>query len=136
MSKILIIGKENAIRSQILEGYLKKSLGNLAQVYSCGIEPSGVDPQAIRAMAEDRVVIAGQTSDELKDFEDFSFDHIITFEEELADTGRQRFTMATLHIIYLPAIEGFGGQQRQEAMRQLRDALRLKCSNFIDQHLS
>lgn len=136
MSKILIIGKENAIRSQILEGYLKKSLGNLAQVYSCGIEPSGVDPQAIRAMAEDRVVIAGQTSDELKDFEDFSFDHIITFEEALADKGRQRFRNATLHLLSIPALDGFGGQERQEAMRHLRDSLRLKCSNFIDQHLS
>jgi len=136
LSNILIIGRENAIRSQMMEGYLKKSLGNNARVYSCGLEPSGVDPQAIRAMAEDRVVIAGHTSDSLEDFQDFSFDIILTFEEELALAGKNLFGETPVHVMQVPVVDGFGGLERQEAIRELRDLLRSNSADFINQQLS
>lgn len=131
MSKILIIGRENAIRSQMMEGFLKKSLGNRAHVYSCGVEPTGVDPQAIRAMAEDHIVIAGQTSDSLEDFKEYQFDHILTFDEELAEMSKKLFQHTPVHTVHLSLIEGFGGNERQEAIRQLRDRLRADSSRII-----
>lgn len=136
MSKILIIGQENAVRSQIMEGYLKKSLGNRAQVFSCGVDPSGVDPQAIRAMAEDRVVIAGQTSDALQDFSDYHFDFILTFDESLKHEAEKIWPSTSHHLIKTPGIDGFGGLQRQEVVRNLRDHLKSSCSNFVSSALS
>ncbi len=119
-----------------MEGYLRKTLGSRVQVFSCGLEPTGVDPQAIRAMAEDQVVIAGQTSDSIEDFRNFNFDHILTFEVELEALGRETFPNTPAFVLELPLIDGFGGSDRQEAVRNLRDQIRDQSLLFIQQHLS
>ena len=98
VSQILIVGQENAIRSQMLEGILKKILGHKSRIYSCGFEPSGVDPQAIRAMAEEQVVIAGHTSDALEEFHSFQFDHIFFFPIEKEEHIRSpTFTLINVY---------------------------------------
>lgn len=119
-----------------MEGYLKKSLGNRAQVYSCGLDPSGVDPQAIRAMAEDRVVIAGHTSDSLQEFTDYSFDFILTFDDQLKAEAAKIWPSTPHHLVEAPVIDGFGGLDRQEAIRNLRDHLRNSVGDLVSSTLS
>ncbi|MDT8859543.1 arsenate reductase (thioredoxin) [Alkalihalobacillus sp. MEB130] len=53
----------NSCRSQMAEGWGKKSLGDKYDVYSAGIEAHGVNPNAVKAMAEAGVDISSQTSD-------------------------------------------------------------------------
>ncbi|CEA01864.1 Arsenate-mycothiol transferase ArsC2 [Jeotgalicoccus saudimassiliensis] len=53
----------NACRSQIAEGLGKEILGSEWNVYSGGIEAHGVNPNAIKAMAEIDIDISGNTSD-------------------------------------------------------------------------
>lgn len=115
----------------MLEGYLKKKLGPRAKVYSCGLEPSGVDPQAIRAMAEDQVVIAGQTSDRLKDYQSFPFDQILVFDAVPMAEIESLFPNAHSVPIPIPPVEGFGGQERQERIRQLRREIEAKSNDLI-----
>lgn len=131
MAQVLIVGQDNAVRSQMLEGYLKKKLGPRARVYSCGIEPSGVDPQAIRAMAEDQVVIAGQTSDWLKDYQNFPFDQILVFEAVPVSDISALFPNANSVPIPIPPIEGFGGKERLERIRHLRLEIEAKSNELI-----
>ncbi len=53
----------NSCRSQMAEGWGKKYLGDKYDVYSAGIEAHGVNPNAVKAMAEVDVDISKQTSD-------------------------------------------------------------------------
>ncbi|GAE27694.1 arsenate reductase [Halalkalibacter wakoensis JCM 9140] len=53
----------NSCRSQMAEGWGKKYLGDQYDVYSAGIEAHGVNPNAVKAMAEAGVDISSQTSD-------------------------------------------------------------------------
>jgi len=53
----------NSCRSQIAEGFGKKYLGDKFDVYSAGIEAHGLNPKAVKAMAEKDIDISGQTSD-------------------------------------------------------------------------
>ncbi|KHF40921.1 arsenate reductase (thioredoxin) [Halalkalibacter okhensis] len=53
----------NSCRSQMAEGWGKKYLGDKYDVYSAGIEAHGVNPNAVKAMAEAGVDISSQTSD-------------------------------------------------------------------------
>jgi protein-tyrosine-phosphatase len=128
--KILIIGLENAVRSQILEAYLSIELGRKAKVFSCGLAPTGVDPQAIRAMAEDRIVIAGRTSDELAGFQSLEFDIIISFNALLSEKAKEFFPEARRIEIAVEDINGFGGESRMQQIRQLRNELRQKASEL------
>ncbi len=53
----------NSCRSQIAEGFGKKYLGDKFEVYSAGIEAHGLNPNAVKAMAEKEIDILSQTSD-------------------------------------------------------------------------
>lgn len=53
----------NACRSQMAEGLAKEILGDEWDVYSGGIEAHGVNPKAIKAMAEIGIDISKNTSD-------------------------------------------------------------------------
>src|SRR5699024_11132493 len=53
----------NSCRSQMVEGWAKKYLGDEWQVYSAGIEAHGLNQKAVKAMEETGVDISNQTSD-------------------------------------------------------------------------
>lgn len=60
---IYFICTGNACRSQMAEGFGKEILGKEWNVYSAGIEAHGVNPNAIKAMAEINIDISKNTSD-------------------------------------------------------------------------
>lgn len=53
----------NSCRSQMAEGWGKKYLGDKWEVKSAGIEAHGLNPKAVKAMAEAGIDISRQTSD-------------------------------------------------------------------------
>ncbi|WP_066291629.1 arsenate reductase (thioredoxin) [Bacillus sp. FJAT-29937] len=53
----------NSCRSQMAEGWAKKYLADEWNVYSAGIEAHGLNPNAVKAMAEAGIDISNQTSD-------------------------------------------------------------------------
>jgi arsenate reductase len=52
----------NSCRSQMAEGFGKKYLGDRYEVYSAGIETHGLNPKAVKVMAEKNIDISTQTS--------------------------------------------------------------------------
>ena len=75
---ILVLCTGNSCRSQLLHGYLGQLLGNRAVVYSAGIETHGLNPRAVRVMAEDGVDIAPHTSNHVDEYAAVPFDYVIT----------------------------------------------------------
>ncbi len=66
---ILILCTGNSCRSQLAEGLLRATAGDLFEVASAGSKPAGrVHPLAIRAMAEVRIDISGHRSKPLTEF--------------------------------------------------------------------
>ncbi|MFS0728291.1 arsenate reductase (thioredoxin) [Paenibacillus sp. 1P07SE] len=53
----------NSCRSQMAEGFGHQHLGEDYDVYSAGIEAHGLNPKAVKAMAEKGIDISKQTSD-------------------------------------------------------------------------
>ena len=64
MKKIYFLCTGNSCRSQIAEGYARKYLSpSMFEIRSAGIETHGLNPRAIKIMAEDGIDISKQTSD-------------------------------------------------------------------------
>ncbi|WP_073108534.1 arsenate reductase ArsC [Hymenobacter daecheongensis] len=78
MKNILVLCTGNSCRSQILHGYLQQLLGSQTTVYSAGIETHGLNPRAVRVMAEDGVDISHHTSNHVDEYAAVPFDLIIT----------------------------------------------------------
>ncbi len=124
MLKLLIVDSHNSIRSQILEAYLAKLLGKSAQVVSAGIEATGIDPQAIRIMAEDGHVIAGQNSKSLKEVEAYPYNTLLFCAENLMPQTELKREHCQIICANFSEIEGFGGAARLQEMRVLRDHIK------------
>ena len=75
---ILVLCTGNSCRSQMAEGYLRFFFGDVANVYSAGVETHGVNPRAIQIMAEDGIDISGHTSNHVDEYKDIDFDFILT----------------------------------------------------------
>jgi len=64
MKKIYFLCTGNSCRSQIAEGYGRELLdSNDYEVRSAGIETHGLNPRAVKVMAEDGIDITNQNSD-------------------------------------------------------------------------
>ena len=75
----------NSCRSQIAEGFGKKYLGDEWEVKSAGIEAHGLNPRAVKTMAEAGIDISGQTSDILDEETMNRADFIVTLCGDAAD---------------------------------------------------
>jgi arsenate reductase len=60
------------------EGWLRHLKGDLYNVFSAGIETHGLNPYAVKVMAEAGVDISGHRSQLLSDFDEQPLDYVIT----------------------------------------------------------
>ncbi len=67
------------------EGWARRLKGDEIEVYSAGVNPKGVDPRAVRAMAELGIDISGQKSKSVAEVRGITFDYVIT----LCDNAHQ-----------------------------------------------
>jgi arsenate reductase len=76
--KVLFLCMGNSCRSQMTEGWAKKLKGNVIEPYSAGIEIHGLNPNAVKVMAEAGVDISSHRSKHLDELKDIDFDFVIT----------------------------------------------------------
>jgi arsenate reductase len=76
--KVLFLCTSNSCRSQMAEGWARHQRSDVIEPYSAGIEPHGLNPHAVRVMAEAGVDIAGQRSKHVDQLKDVPFDYVVT----------------------------------------------------------
>ena len=83
--RVLFLCTHNRARSQLAEGILRASGGDLVTVFSAGSEPGTVHPLAIRAAEALNIDISGQRSKAMAEFAGQSFDAIITVCDQVRE---------------------------------------------------
>jgi arsenate reductase len=68
------------------EGLLRALYGDRYEAYSAGTEPGGVNPYAVRAMAEIEVDISGHRSKSIEEFRGMRFDYVVTVCDHAKET--------------------------------------------------
>jgi arsenate reductase len=76
--KILFLCTGNSCRSQMAEGWVNHLKSDLIDAHSAGIETHGLNPRAVRAMAEAGVDISHHTSKQVDQFLDAPWDVVVT----------------------------------------------------------
>ncbi|MCP3968044.1 MAG: arsenate reductase ArsC [Lentisphaerae bacterium] len=76
--KILFLCTGNSCRSQMAEGWVRHLKGDKITVYSAGIETHGLNPNAVKVMAEAGVDISAQRSQNISEFIDIDLDYVFT----------------------------------------------------------
>jgi arsenate reductase len=76
--KILFLCTGNSCRSQMAEGWARHLKSDVLDPYSAGIEKHGLNPHAVKAMAEAGVDISTQYSKTPAEIGAIPFDYVVT----------------------------------------------------------
>jgi len=80
--KVLFLCTGNSCRSQIAEAWATHLKSEAIEPYSAGICPSGVNPRAVKVMAEAEVDISTQTSKHVDELRGIDFAYVVTLCNE------------------------------------------------------
>jgi arsenate reductase (thioredoxin) len=86
MKKILFLCTGNSCRSQMAEAWTRHLRGEEFESCSAGVEPRGVDPKAVKVMAEVGIDISEQQSKAVDTLVDLEFDYVITLCNHAQET--------------------------------------------------
>ncbi len=124
--KVLFVCNHNSVRSQIAEGLLKSLYGEYYDVKSAGSNPTALNPYAIKVLAEIGVDISENRSKNLKEFEDFQFDYVVT-----VCSGREQecpFFLGGIKYLHKsfedPSVIEGSDPDKIEAFRRTRDEIK------------
>ncbi|MBN2281726.1 MAG: arsenate reductase ArsC [Candidatus Marinimicrobia bacterium] len=76
--KVLFLCTGNSCRSQMAEGWARHLKGDEIEAYSAGIETHGLNPNAVKVMAESGVDISDHKSENVMDYLDKDIDFVVT----------------------------------------------------------
>lgn len=76
--KVLFLCTGNSCRSQMAEGWARALKGDVIEAYSAGIETHGLNPSAVKVMAEAGVDISIHQSKLLSQLDGIAFDSVVT----------------------------------------------------------
>ena len=135
---ILVICTGNPARSQMAHGWLRQLGGQHVKVESAGVEPKGVHPLAIRAMAEVGIDISRHTSVHVNLFAGRNFDLVLT----VCDSAQERcpvFPGAKLllhHALEDPDRPGLGDDELLALFTRTRDEIGDFARQLLAEELS
>jgi arsenate reductase len=127
--KVLFLCTGNSCRSQMAEGWARRLKGEVIEPYSAGIETHGLNPNAVKVMAEAGVDISDHHSKHLDELRDITFDYVVTVCDHASEScpvfpGKVR----RLHVSFDdPPRLAKNARTEQEALshyRRVRDEIR------------
>lgn len=65
------------------EGWARSLRADLVEPHSAGLEPHGLHPDAVRAMAEVGIDISGQRSKRIDELQHLEFDYVVTLSDRV-----------------------------------------------------
>ncbi len=127
--RILFLCTGNSCRSQMAEGWARHLKGSILEPYSAGTAAKGLDPRAVRAMAEVGVDISNQRSKTVGDILSVSFDWVVTMCDHAAEycpvfPGRVRHLHAGFDDPPVLALDAASEEEAMGHYRRVRDGIR------------
>jgi len=137
MLTILVLCTGNSCRSQIAEGYLRHFAGNKARIFSAGIEAHGLNPWAVRTMAEDGLDISGHTSNHIDEFRHLNVDLLLTVCDHAQENCPYFPGQAKrLHCNFPDPAKATGSPDEiANEFRKVRDLIKDYCAELVEQHV-
>ncbi|MHB8810502.1 MAG: arsenate reductase ArsC [Desulfobulbaceae bacterium] len=124
---ILFLCTGNSCRSQMAEGWARHLKGDVIEAYSAGTEKHGLNPLAVKVMAEAGVDISGQSSKTVEELPRQQFDYVVTLCGHASETCPY-FPGKKIHRGFDdPPKLAAGGTDEEEALihyRRVRDEIR------------
>jgi len=127
--RILFLCTGNSCRSQMAEAWTRALKGDRYEAFSAGVDPKGLDPRAVKAMAEVGIDISGQRSKSVDELPAQDYHYVITLCGHAQESCP--FFPATTKKMHVPfddpPVLAAGAATEEEAMahyRRVRDEIK------------
>lgn len=137
MKNILVLCSGNSCRSQMAEGWIRYYAGDLANVYSAGIEAHGLNENAVKVMSDSLIDISKQESKTTEDLPDIKFDYIIT----VCDNSKEKCPYYPGNAVRIhksfpdPAVFKGTDEEVLKLFADLRDQIEDFCFDFVHTYI-
>lgn len=130
--RVLFLCTGNSARSQMAEGLLRHMAGDQFEVFSAGTRPAGLNPNAVTAMAEIGINIAGSRSKSVDQFAGQQFAYVFTVCDNAKEAcpifpgGGKRLHQSFEDPAAAPA------DQQLAVFRRVRDQIANRLREFVE----
>lgn len=131
--KVLFLCTGNSARSQMAEGLLRNMAGDRFEVLSAGTEPAGLNPLAVRVMAEIGIDISHHRSKHAKEYLGQGFPFLVT----VCDNANEHCPIFP-GVVYRyhwgfedPAAATGTDEERLAVFRRVRDEIKAQLEAFV-----
>ncbi len=136
MLKVLFLCTGNSCRSQMAEGWARHLKGDQIEAYSAGIETHGLNPDAVRVMAEAGVDISRHRSKHVDELRNIDFDYVVTVCDHAHEScpvflGKAKVIHVGFDDPPRLAVNAKTEEERLAPYRRVRDEIR----TFVETHL-
>ncbi len=134
--RVLFLCVGNSCRSQMAEGWLRHMAPERFDVYSAGSIAAGLNPNAVKVMADAGVDISRQRSKRVERFAERRFDYVVTVCDEahrecpvfLGRAGKR------LHWPLEDPAEATGSHEEVfRVFRRVRDQIKARLERFVEE---
>jgi arsenate reductase (thioredoxin) len=131
--KLLFLCTGNSCRSQMAEAWTRELKNDLIEVFSAGVETHGLNPNAVKVMAEVGIDISDHKSKSINEFLDLDLDVVVTVCNHAQKTcpyfpSKCRIIHAGFddppQIAHKLALQGADKDTQMECYRKVRDEIR------------
>ena len=135
--KVLFLCTGNSCRSQMAEGWARQLKGDEIEPYSAGIETHGLNPNAVKVMAEAGVDISGHRSKHVAEIMDIPFDCVVTVCDNAHEScplfpGRTRIVHVGFDDPPRLAMQAKSEREALDCYRKVRDQIRRFVESLPD----
>jgi len=135
--KVLFLCTGNSCRSQMAEGWARHLKGDQIEPYSAGIEAHGLNPDAVRVMAEAGVDISGQRSKLVSELSGVDLDYVVTVCDNAHEScpvfpGKAKVVHVGFDDPPRLAADALTEQERLSPYRRVRDEIRAFVESLPD----
>ncbi len=134
-TKVLFLCTGNSARSQMAEALLRYIGGDRFEAYSAGLEPTEINPLAIRVMDEAGISLAGQHSKSLFDYMGrMHFGYLVTLCSNAEKSCPAVFPGVGQRLhwdLEDPAAATGTEEERLDAFRRARDEIAVRIRAFV-----
>jgi arsenate reductase len=120
------------------DGLVNYDFAGRLEAFSAGTEPHGLNPKAVRVMAEIGIDISGNTSDHLSKYEGEPFDYVITLCGDANEKCPLFFGgVKRLHMGFEDPPKATGTEEEiMNVYRRVRDEIRQQMREFFEKELA
>ncbi len=135
--KVLFLCTGNSCRSQMAEGWARYLKSDVVEPYSAGVETHGLNPNAVKVMAEAGVDISGHCCKHVDEVRDIPFDCVVTVCDDAHEScplfpGRTKVVHVGFDDPPRLARQARNEQEILDCYRRVRDEIRRFVESLPD----